>query len=281
MPRTDVILPQLPLARFVPVGDYEIAYFVTGPADGKPLVLCHGLAANGLQFVDDAAFFATKGFRVVVPDLRSHGRSISPDERQDSDFTIPRMAADLVAVLDAEGVTRTDWIGNSLGGILALEIMRAYPGRLKKFASFGTSYSLRTPKFAVPVLRIIYRLLGRELLARIGAPSTCKSPEARAVIYAMLRRMDVDAILRIMLHIGAYDLIENAYAYSNPILMIRGALDRAVNRALGPTLARMQTRKNFTRVDLDGAGHCANLDRPDVVRQTLLDFLNTAAPKAS
>lgn len=273
MPKSNVVLPQLPPARFVTVGNYEIAYFVVGPQKGPPLVLCHGLGASGLQFVDDAKFFAEKGYQVIVPDLRAHGRSISPDERQDDEFTIAQLAADLIAILDAEGVTQTDWVGNSLGGIVALDIMARYPGRLKKFASFGTAYSLKTPSFTVPLMRFFYRLLGRELLARIGAPSTCKSSEARAIIYAMLRKMDMDATLRLVKHIGAYDLIENGYRFSNPILMIRGALDKAVNRALGPTLKRMQTRENFTRIDLDGVGHCANLDNPELVRETLLDFL--------
>lgn len=281
MPKTDVELPVLPAAQLVTVGNYEIAYFVVGPADGRPLVLCHGLGASSLQFVEDAHFFAAEGFRVIVPDLRAHGRSISPDARQDTDFSIAQLAVDMIAILDAEGVTQTDWVGNSLGGIVALEMMGAYPERLKKFASFGTTYSLSTPKFTLPVMRVMYGVMGRELLARIGAPATCKSPEARAVIYAMLRRMDMDAVLRITGHIGTYDLIANAAGFSGPILMIKGALDKAVNKALGPTLATMQTCDNFTLIEMGGVGHCANLDNPDLVRQTLLTFLHASAPQTS
>ena len=36
---------------------------------GTPIVLCHGLAAGGAQLFADAEDFATRGYRVLVPDL--------------------------------------------------------------------------------------------------------------------------------------------------------------------------------------------------------------------
>jgi pimeloyl-ACP methyl ester carboxylesterase len=56
--------------------------------------------------------------------------------------------------------------------------------------------------------------------------------------------------------------------------MIRGALDKAVNRALGPTLAAMEVQPNFELLDLPDAGHCANLDRPEKMREIILEFLS-------
>lgn len=266
-------IPALPPARQVVVGDYTIAYFVTGPDDGRPLVLCHGLAANSLQFVEDAAFFGALGFRVIVPDLRGHGRSTCPDVRTDDDFSIAQMATDMIAILDAEKIEATDWVGNSLGGIVALSLMGTDRKRLKKFISFGTSFSLSITPALVPVIQFAYKTIGSRILARLGAPMTCRAPDAQAVIYAMLREMDIDAVTRVAGHLGNYDLIAEAARFGGPMLMIRGARDKSVNQSLKPTLTVMEGLDNFQRLDMADAGHCANLDRPDLVRRTILDFL--------
>ncbi len=268
-------LPELPSARFVRAGDYKIAYFVCGPENGRPLVLCHGLAASGLQFVGDADYFAAQGYYVIVPDLRGHGRSTCPQQRTDQDFSIVRLAADMVGILDKENITATDWVGNSLGGILALSLMKTDGARLKKFVSFGTAYSLDVPDFAVRALLLLQKVLGKEMLARIAGPLTTKNREARAIVSAMIRTSDLDAVARITRNLAKYDLVSNALGFDGPILMIQGELDRQINQALQKALPPMLAQPNFKRVELKGAGHCANLDQPEKTRFVISEFLGS------
>lgn len=271
-------MPDWPAPKFVQrPGDYSTAWFATGPEDGVPLVLCHGLAASGLQFVADAAFFAGRGYRVIVPDLRGHGRSTCAVERADADFSIAAMADDLLAVLDAEHLDAVHWVGNSLGGILALEIMGRQPERLRSFTSFGTCYALNLPTALVAFGAAGYRVLGTKVTALVGAPMTCRAPEAQAVIRQMLADVDVDAAIRAGRAVHKYDLIVNALTFQKPMLMIRGELDRAVTSGLGPTLDAMADRSNFRLVELADAGHCANLDQPDAVRRLIEAFVGGAA----
>lgn len=273
MPDEKITLPQLPDAKFVKIGAYTIAYFVLGPKDGRPLMLCHGLAANSLQFVKEAHFYADKGFKVIVPDLRGHGRSTCPVQRIDEDFSIQRLAADLIVILEAENIEAIDWVGNSLGGILALSLVGTDRMRLGKFISFGTSYRLSVPKFAVNLLLGIHRLLGRNIMAKIAGPLTSKNKLGQIIVSEMIRQADMDAVGRIARHLGQYDLTAQAFEFDGPILMIQGERDVGVNRALKKTLPQMLMRPNFTRIKLDDAGHCANLDQPEKMRQIILDFL--------
>ena len=208
-----------------------IAYGEYGSPTGEAVVLCHGLCASGRQFEADARFFAGLGYRVLVPDLRAHGRSGKPDGLAAADFTIPRLAADMVAMLDDAGVATVNWVGNSLGGIVS-----------------GVTAQLTTDN-----------VCGRTLVAEMLADF---DPHAGQAVASNVRR---------------YDLIDNALSFEGPILMIRGGRDRAVNAALGKTLRAMQGRDNFTRVDVKTAAHCANLDAPEEVRQTLVDFWRKAA----
>jgi pimeloyl-ACP methyl ester carboxylesterase len=239
-------------------------------------MLCHGLAANSLQFVEDAAFFAAKGFRVIVPDLRGHGRSTCPDQRTDRDFSIQRLAAELIAILDPENIETIDWVGNSLGGIVALSLMETDRQRLGSFISFGTSYSLSVPMAGVNIGIWIYKILGPKLLAKMGAPLTSRDKKARAIIYAMLCEMDMDAVAHTAKHLGQYDLTKQALEFDGPILMIQGERDTDVNRALKKTVPLMLERANFTLVDMKNAGHCANLDQPEKMRQIVMEFLGNS-----
>ena len=247
-----------------------LAYQDSGQTDGPAVVLCHGLGADGRQFAADAAFFAARGYRVLVPDVRGHGQSGAPAGRNAHDFTIPRLAADMTAILDHAGAERVHWVGNSLGGIVALELLARSPERLQSLATFGTAYALKLPPAAASAVPMLYAVLGRRLAAGITARMTTPDPGARALVGTMLRDFDQHSGRAVAENVRRYDLLANALGYRGPILLIRGGRDRLVNLALQETLHAMQPHPDFTRIDIPEAGHCANLDAPDQVRRALL-----------
>ncbi len=267
-------IPILPKAKFAKNGEYESAYFTLGEKGAEPILFCHGLAANGLQFVEDAQFFADKGYFVIVPDLRGLGRSKMPKNRKESDFSIPHLVKDLLNILDKEKIEKINWVGNSLGGILALYIMGLDKKRLKTFTSFGTAYKLNVPQAFIPILKFGSESLGKEVSAQIGARATSSNPKAQAIIYEMLKNVDMWVVINMAKYVRHYDFIPNALQYENPILMIRGLSDFAVNAALKPTLKAMEGRDNFTLIDVKNAGHVANLDQPEKLREIILQFLS-------
>jgi pimeloyl-ACP methyl ester carboxylesterase len=269
-------MPHL-LRRFTTDDGIDIAYGDFGPRGGAPVVLCHGLCASGRQFQSDARHFAALGYRVLVPDLRGHGASGAPEGFDPDGFTLPRLAADMLAMLDDAEVEAVDWVGNSLGGIVALEMLKAASGRFRSFATFGTSYRLSLPAFVPQIFPLIYGLFGRGIVSGVTARVTTDDICGRTLVAEMLEAFDPKAGRAVAANVRRYDLIEPARAYAGPILMIRGGRDRAVNAALGSTLRAMEGRRNFARVDIRRAAHCANLDTPHEVRATLADFWRQAA----
>lgn len=249
-----------------------IVYDDVGPRGGPAVVLCHGLAAAGRQFAADAGYFAEAGYRVLVPDLRGHGRSGKPAAIRPETFTIGRMAADLVAMLDHAGSAPVHWVGNSLGGILALSLLGAAPRRFLSLATFGTAYRLDLPPWATPLIPLGTKVFGKGLSAWTTAWATSTDPEARRLIAEILAGNDFDCIGAIAHNLARYDLIAEARNFAGPILLLRGGRDGAVNRALGPTLKAMAGRRNFSLVQLAQGGHCANLDATAQWRGALLAF---------
>ncbi len=248
----------------------NLVWFDHGRPDGRPLTLVHGLAAGADQFDADARFFATKGYRVIVPDLRGHGRSGKPAS---GDYSIARMARDLIEILDDAGVRATDYVGNSLGGILALHLVKDHAHRFVTLATFGTAPALDLPGLTSALIPWSYRIAGRRGVASITARVTTPSPQGRAIIKALISGFDPEVGRAVGRSVSRYDLFANALGFQKPFLVIRGARDRAVNRSLDPKLAALAEKPNVTVLRMEGAGHCANLDQPAPFREAVLGFI--------
>ena len=105
----------------------RLHYAVRG--EGTPLVLLHGWTASaGTNF--DAFGWSdalAPHYRLVMPDLRGHGRSAKPWRR--AAYSPALMAADVMAVMDAAGAGRALLLGYSTGATVAVELLVRYPGR--------------------------------------------------------------------------------------------------------------------------------------------------------
>ncbi len=194
--------PEFLPPSYVERDDFRIAFGDVGPKDGPCVFLVHGLAASGMQFTADAHYFAQKGYRVIVPDLRGHGRSGMPISPAKQDFSTDKMAADVLAIANAIKIDRFHYVGNSLGGILGLKLLATEAARFKSLATFGTTYSLKTPQAGVELLRWIYKLLGPNLIGKIGAVGTTKNKRARPIVRTMLTQIDIDAVVNIVAHVA-------------------------------------------------------------------------------
>lgn len=262
--------------RFTSSDGVALAYEAFGELNiGRPIVLCHGIAASGLQFHDDAEWLAGRGHRVLVPHLRGHGLSDSPDPLTDASLSIPRLAADMIEMLNHSGSPRVHWVGNSLGGIVALEMMAAR--RFETLATFGTSYSIKLPRVGGHrLIGLWHKMLGSNTAAAMAANMTTQDPDARQIIDRMLREARIDVVTALSGNLSWYDLIEVGTSATIPILILRCGRDRLVNVALRDTLAAMNGKPNFRLVDLPEGGHCANLDATDAFRAALLEFWTRA-----
>src|SRR5262249_58324186 len=92
---------------------------------GGPLLLPHGGSGVG---GDWAHIFPTDppGYRVVIPDLRGHGRSTNPSRR----FTFRQCARDVVSLLDVLQIDRVKAIGMSMGAKTLLHVPTRHVDRV-------------------------------------------------------------------------------------------------------------------------------------------------------
>jgi pimeloyl-ACP methyl ester carboxylesterase len=100
------------------------------PAEGAPtVVFVHGLVTDNLSsfYYTLAGPAVVAGARVILYDLRGHGRSHRPE----AGYTADDGVADLCALLDALGIDEPVYLaGNSYGGILAARMAVNEPDRV-------------------------------------------------------------------------------------------------------------------------------------------------------
>jgi 3-oxoadipate enol-lactonase len=107
------------MAFFVSDG-MSIHYLARG--QGEPLLLIHGLGCSGADWAFQVAVLESK-FRVIVPDLPGSGHSSAPPKGYD----IAEFAATLWKLMDHLRIEKTNIVGFSLGGAVALEMATARP----------------------------------------------------------------------------------------------------------------------------------------------------------
>ncbi len=110
-------------------GHRRLAVFARGPRDDPRPVLCvHGLTRNARDFDALALALAARGRRVLQLDVA--GRGASDPLPDPAAYDLPTYAGDVELLLDRLGVARVDWVGTSMGGLVALELARRAPGRI-------------------------------------------------------------------------------------------------------------------------------------------------------
>src|SRR5262245_25594789 len=106
------------------INDIEMYYEIRG--EGEPLVLLHGGGGVGANW--ELIFSAPPaGYRLVVPDLRGHGRSTNPSQ----ELSFRQLAQDVFGLLDRLGIEGFQAIGLSLGAKTLLHIATEQPDRVE------------------------------------------------------------------------------------------------------------------------------------------------------
>lgn len=117
------------------------AYHVAehGSSLAPPLLLLHGFTGSAASWEGHIPAFAHR-FRVLTVDILGHGRSDSPTEA--NRYAMPRIAADLIALLDDRQINQTAVLGYSMGGRLALYLACHFPKRFSKLVLESSSPGL-------------------------------------------------------------------------------------------------------------------------------------------
>ncbi len=124
--------------------DVSLHYQTTGveETDGvETIVLIHGLGANLAFWYMGVARWLARKYRIVIYDLRGHGRSSVPS----AGYTLQRMAQDLRQLLDSLAVEQAHLVGHSFGARVALSYAIQTPDRVSTLTVADTQIKSLQP----------------------------------------------------------------------------------------------------------------------------------------
>jgi pimeloyl-ACP methyl ester carboxylesterase len=149
-------LPAVPGVEHRFVEARGIRMHVAEAGAGEPLLLVHGWPQHWYQWRGVIERLGAVR-RLIVPDLRGFGWSEVPPGPLNPDV----FAADLIALLDALGIERTDLAGHDWGGFTAMLLAARHPERFRKVVALSAPHPWIeiTPRLALETWRAWYAVL--------------------------------------------------------------------------------------------------------------------------
>lgn len=226
------------------------------PGNGPRLILMPGTFSDAHTY-DDVLPLLDPSFHVVVVELRGQGGSWPPPSRS----SIESLAADLLYVLDALGIARFCVGGHSLGGMIAIEMLRHATGRLDGVVSIEgwTSHQVAEDAFR------------GEIETTLSEPLKMRRAEMRARVLKGWSEEQRNAFARIWRQWDGSDLLAETDV---PVLELWG--DRGRETPSRQAM-RIPDRPNIELVWFRGASHALTVERPRELAAAVSAFVTKNA----
>lgn len=254
---------------------------------GNPILPCivwlHGFLGFGQEFRPFADRFRDS-FQSILVDLPGHGQSVL-DPADERNLSLDRIASDLSAILDEEGIDAATIIGYSMGGRCALRFAINYPNKTRSLVLESVSpgipdavaraaraeldtergRQIRDAGLAEFVTRWyeaeLFRSLrrDRQQLEKLVNLRTQNEPRAMSQVVEQLSPGRQPSSWRSLPGLEA------------PTLYLSGSRDGKYH-ALGKRIARISPRVRFESVA--GAGHNIHFEAPEAYLAAVTSFVN-------
>jgi pimeloyl-ACP methyl ester carboxylesterase len=230
----------------------SLPYFIDRGC-GPPLLLVQGLMVTGEMFAGVLDHFAAR-HRVIVPDLRGHGRS----RELPAPYTVPQLAADLAAILEHLGIASAAVLGYSQGGAVAQQLALDHPGCCSKLV-LACTYAFNMASFREKIeghaAPLLIRALGMRRFASLVfsvGMDEC-SAERKEWLAGLIANQDRDLMLSAWSAAMAFDSRRRLGEIRCPTLVLTGSKDDAVPMHHARMLH--EGIRGSELVVIEGAGH--------------------------
>jgi len=239
---------------------------------GIPLLLLHSnggtLESWSLNLKELARYY-----RVIALDIPGFGQS----DPVEGAAGIESLAFSIIKVLDTLKIEKTHIAGNSLGGILALEIAAAHPDRTDKLVLTGTPCG--EEKELQKLLAILSKWEKDKDYAEINEEEGAKiTPKINATLVKLINsnlKMAGSSFFQINRAMSSYPFKERLEKVRNESLIIWGDQDGIASLNNAWLLSRSLHGAPVSLIK--GAGHSPQFDEPQSFNSLVIRFLKGKA----
>jgi len=240
----------------------NIYYEVHG--SGPTILLTHGYSADTSMWKPQIEALS-KNYRLVLWDMRGHGRSDYPEDPKQ--YSETATLDDMAAILDAVGAERAVIGGLSLGGYMSLAFHLKYPHRVRALLIIDTG-----PGYRKDAPRAGWNATAEEMAKKLESDGLDYlrqlSPER-----ATSHHRSADGLIKAargMLTQHDSRVIESLTSIKVPSIVIVGANDEPFLNSSDYMAAKIPGARKAVIAD---AGHASNIDQPAKFNGEVLQFL--------
>lgn len=261
------------------INGQRIYYEDTG-GSGLPIVFSHGLLMDHELFAPQVEALRSE-YRVITWDQRCHGQT----ESTANPFTYWDSAEDLVGLLDHLGVRETVLGGMSQGGFVSMRLALRHPQRVRALVLFDSQAGVEDPDKAATygVMLDVWEAEGlsepmAETIAAILFGSDWSGRDPWVEKWRRQPRERLRPAFSTL--VGREDIHDRLHEITAPALVIHGTADTAIDMELAERLCSGLANCRGL-VQIEGAGHSANLTHPEPVNHALVGFLSEVTTPAT
>ena len=245
---------------------------------GTAVVLLHGFPLSGAIWHEQQRRLGDR-FRVIVPDLRGHGRSPAPAGVYEVDL----LARDVLALLDALHVKKAVFMGHSMGGYVALAAWKLDPDRFLALGLISSQAGADSEEARQGRYKVAEKVAaeGNKVLAEAMLPKLFASnPPPQASV--------IDQVRTLMLDTSSAGIVGSLKGMavrpdvgpllpkiSVPVLIVSGDQDQIIIPDKAKAMAA--SMKTATLTMIEHCGHMPMLEQPEATTTALDSFLSAVA----
>lgn len=250
----------------------HINYRIDGP-EGAPWVTMSNSLMTTHRMWDAQMDALTQQYRVLRYDKRGHGDSDAPA----GPYSFELLGDDVFALLDALHITRTHFIGLSMGGMTGMTMALKDPSVLRTLVLCDTASDdpVGGPAWQARIDAVKaggIESMVESTIQRFLAPITVQTqPQAAEAVRAMIRSTSLTGYIACCQAISKLNLSHHLSQINVPTLVVVGAQDPATTVAMAKIIH--QGIPGAELAILEGAAHLSNIDQVEAFNTAVLDFL--------
>lgn len=255
----------------------QLQLFARREGKGPPLVILHGLFGSSRNWSSQSRLLAAS-WQVSALDVRNHGESPWSE-----DMSYPAMAGDVLAYLDAAGLTDAVVLGHSMGGKAAMATALLAPSRVRALVVVDMApvrYASGMERYVDAMQAVDLTGLTRRTEVDRALSDTVPDRNLRAFLLQNLLvegqrlrwRLNLDVLGRRMAQIMDFPEELAGRRYDGPSCFISGAASPYVGDNQHAAIRRFFPQAAFDAIP--GAGHWVHAEAPEAFMQSLTAFLN-------
>jgi len=242
------------------------------------VVLLHAFPLDHRMWDPVADSIAAAGWNVFTPDIRGCGQA--PGWAGKS-ANLSQCVDDVLDILNRFGIDKAVVGGCSLGGYIALEMLRRAPERVAGLMLMNTKASVDNPEVREQRIRIsetVERAGSTEVLWHamfdkvVGETTRATRSEVVARVQELMAQSRVDGVVNLQQAMAdRQDTHAALTEFRGPVLSLRGSEDEVATLSDFDSINK--SARDIVAIELENVGHLAPIEAPDDVARVVIDFL--------